>query len=155
MSENTRISSFRKPTTEKLLIADDSDLNRIILSNIFEADHAICEAADGRAALDIIHQYGESLCAILLDVVMPEMDGIQVLRTMKAEGLLDKIPVFLVTAQNSSDITREAYDLGVMDVITKPVVSYVVRRRVNSIIELFRARRRHPEQAGTADQRRV
>lgn len=142
MSENTRISSSRKPTTEKLLIADDSDLNRIILSNIFDDDHTICEAADGRAALDIIHQQGESLSAILLDVVMPEMDGIQVLRTMKAEGLLDKIPVFLVTAQNSSDITREAYDLGVMDVITKPVVSYVVRRRVNSIIELFRARRR-------------
>lgn len=142
MSENTRSSPSREPTAEKLLIADDSDLNRIILSNIFQADHTICEAADGRAALEIIRQSGESLCAVLLDVVMPEMDGIQVLRAMKAEGLLEKVPVFLVTAQNSSDITREAYDLGVMDVITKPVVSYVVRRRVNSVIELFRARRR-------------
>ena len=137
MNENTRTSQ----SAEKLLIADDSDLNRIVLSNIFEEDHTICEAADGRAALEIIRRSGESLCAILLDVVMPEMDGIQVLRAMKAEGLLEKIPVFLVTAQNSSDITREAYDLGVMDVITKPVVSYVVRRRVNSVIELFRARR--------------
>lgn len=141
MSENTQFLTSQGQA-EKLLIADDSELNRIILSNIFETDHAICEAANGREALQVIHRNRDSLCAVLLDVVMPEMDGIQVLRAMKAEGLLERIPVFLVTAQNSNDITREAYDLGVMDVITKPVVSYVVRRRVNSVIELFRARRR-------------
>lgn len=84
----------------------------------------------------------EKFCAVLLDVMMPEMNGIETLRRLKAAELLDKVPVFLITAETSDDIMREAYQLGVMDVIGKPVVSYVVLRRVISVVELFRARRR-------------
>ena len=73
---------------------------------------------------------------------MPEIDGIQVLRQLHARGLLEKIPVFLITAEASDATMKEAYRLGVMDVISKPVVPYVVQRRVNSVVELFRARKR-------------
>ena len=128
-------------TPETLLIVDDSELNRAILSNIFESDYTIREAENGLAGLEIIRRNSASLCAVLLDVVMPEMDGLQVLSSMKEEGLLEHLPVFLITAENNDAVMKKAYELGVMDVISKPVVPYVVRRRVNSVIELFRARR--------------
>ena len=90
------------------------------------------QLADGR----------ESICAVLLDVVMPVMDGMEVLREMNAQGWTEEIPVFLITAEAGSDVLREAYTLGVMDVISKPVVPYVVQRRIGSVIELFSARER-------------
>ena len=134
-------SHFSDDGSEKLLVVDDSELNRIVLSQIFSADYPILEAENGAAGLEIIRREHNSLCAVLLDVVMPEMDGLQVLRAMKEEGLLTHLPVFLITAENNSAVMKEAYQLGVMDVISKPVVPYVVQRRVNSVIELFRARR--------------
>lgn len=127
---------------EKLLIVDDQELNRAILVNLFESDYDTLEAKDGEEALDLIRQYKTSLCAVLLDVVMPRMGGLDTLRWMQRRGLTEQIPVFLITAETGSDTLRQAYELGVMDVIQKPVVPYIVRRRVDSVVELFRARRR-------------
>ena len=73
---------------------------------------------------------------------MPEMDGMETLRQLDRWGLLKQLPVFLITAEASDTVLREAYALGVMDVISKPVVPYVVQRRVGSVVELFQARRR-------------
>ena len=136
-----RILSDREDQ-ERLLVVDDSELNRALLANIFDEDYQILEAENGREGLDTIHREGPDLSAVLLDVVMPEMNGIEVLRAMREEALTERLPVFLITAETSGEVIREAYELGVMDVISKPVVPYVVKRRVNSVIELFRARRR-------------
>ena len=125
-----------------LLIVDDDAINRAILEQIFAEDYAVLEAENGRAGLEKILEAPERLCAVLLDVVMPEMDSMEVLRHLSREGLLDRLPVFLITAEASGQVLREAYSLGVMDVIGKPVVPYVVRRRVRSVIELYQARRR-------------
>ena len=73
---------------------------------------------------------------------MPESNGMEVLHRLKREELLDKIPVFLITAEASDAVMREAYQLGVMDIIRKPVIPYMVVRRVSSIVELFQSRRR-------------
>ena len=127
---------------ETLLIVDDNEMNRAILKNIFQAEYQIMEAEDGLAGLDVIDKCASSLSAVLLDVVMPRMNGIEVLRQLHRRGLLGTIPVFLITADVGSADMREAYELGVMDVIFKPVVPYIVLRRVNSVVELFRARRR-------------
>ena len=125
-----------------LLIVDDDAINRGILEAIFSPAYAIKEAEDGKKGLNMILAQPEQFCAVLLDVMMPEMDGIQVLRRLKEEGLPDKLPVFLITAEATGNVMKEAYQLGVMDVISKPVVPYVVLRRVHSVIELFQARRR-------------
>ena len=125
-----------------LLIVDDDAINRAILEQIFADDYGVLEAENGRAGLEKILEGPERLCAVLLDVVMPEMDGLEVLRRLSREGLLDRLPVFLITAEASGQVLKEAYSLGVMDVISKPVVPYVVRRRVQSVIELYQARRR-------------
>ena len=127
---------------ETLLIVDDDVINRGILENIFLPFYTIEEAENGRVGLEKILAEPDRLCAILLDVVMPEMDGIEVLKHLLEQDLLNKIPVFLITAEASDSTMKEAYQMGVMDVISKPVVPYVVQRRVNSVVELFRARKR-------------
>ncbi len=125
-----------------LLIVDDDEINRGILAHIFAGQYAIREAENGREGLQIIENAGASLCAVLLDVVMPEMDGLAVLRALQPTGALQRLPVFLITAEARDEVMREAYALGVMDVISKPVVPYVVQRRVQSVVELFDARKR-------------
>ena len=128
------------PTT--LLVVDDDEINRLILGNIFASQYTIQEASNGREGLEKILAGPERLCAVLLDVMMPEMDGIQVLRHLKEADVLRRLPVFLITAEASGSVMKEAYELGVMDVISKPVIPYVVQRRVQSVIELYQARRR-------------
>ena len=132
---------MKAPKDETILIIDDEVINRTILANIFEPEYGIIEAADGLEGLSIIREHANTLNAILLDVVMPQLNGIEVLRELRQMGLPEKIPVFLITADTAGSTMREAYDLGVMDVILKPVVPYMVRRRVNSVVELFRSRR--------------
>ncbi len=137
-----KLETMENQNRETLLIVDDDAINREILKEIFAPDYAVREAEDGRSGLREILTGPERLCAVLLDVVMPEMDGLEVLRRLRRTGLLERLPVFLITAEASDSVLKEAYGLGVMDVISKPVVPYVVRRRVQSVIELFQARRR-------------
>ena len=129
----------RKPI---MLIVDDDAINRAILANIFEADYAILEAENGAEGWQWIRAHADALSAVLLDVVMPEMNGLELMRHLAQEGFAQKTPVFLITADASNATMQEAYSLGVMDVISKPVVPYIVRRRVESVVELFEARRR-------------
>lgn len=129
------------PKTESMLIVDDEEVNRAILANIFSGEYEIFEAEDGVEGLAAAQARQDSLSAILLDVQMPRMDGIEVLRRLRDTGLLSRVPAFLITADMGGATLREAYELGVMDVIYKPVVPFLVRRRVNSVVELFRARR--------------
>lgn len=134
---NTRPGGDQASNT--ILIVDDDAINRKILGKLFSDHYTVLEAADGLTGLEQILR--NQLCAILLDVQMPGMTGIEVLRRLKPLGLVAKIPVFLITAECGQEVMKEAYELGVMDVISKPVISYVVLRRVRSIIELFEARK--------------
>ena len=93
---------------ETILIVDDEEVNRAILSNLFCTQYTILEAADGLEGLSVIESCGDSLRAILLDVVMPRMDGIQVLRKLHASGLTSRVPVFLITAEAGGSTMREA-----------------------------------------------
>ena len=131
-----------EPVAGRMLIVDDDAINRAILENIFARFYGIEEAENGRVGLDKLLQNPDEYCAVLLDVVMPVMDGMEVLESLQALSLPERIPVFLITAEANDDTMRAAYRMGVMDVISKPVVPYVVERRVNSVVELFRARRR-------------
>ena len=140
--EEERANTPTERTHNTILIVDDDEMNRAILENIFAAHYQVEEADNGRTGLEKILARADRLCAVLLDVVMPEMDGLQVLRALKERGIPEQIPIFLITAEARDTTMREAYELGVMDVIGKPVVPYMVKRRVNSVVELFQARRR-------------
>lgn len=127
---------------DTILIIDDDEINRAILENIFIGGYRVVHAENGREGMEILEERHECLCAVLLDVVMPVMDGMEVLRSLAGKEIQKEIPVFLITAEADDRILKEAYSLGVMDVIHKPVIPYVVKRRVDSIVELYRARRR-------------
>lgn len=142
MAADTEQRGLTQQGPNTLLIVDDDEINREILENIFRPYYRIRQAEDGEAGLAAILEAPGELCAVLMDVVMPKMDGIRAMRRLREEGLTEKLPVFLITAEASSSVMREGYELGVMDVISKPVIPYVVLRRVQSVIELFQARRR-------------
>jgi putative two-component system response regulator len=119
-----------------ILIVDDVELNRFVLSTAFEQEYEIIEAENGKKALDVINEKHEDIAAILLDVIMPVMDGFQVLEEMNANGMINKIPVFLITADSSTEVMSKGYDMGVMDIIQKPITPYFIRRRVGNVIKL-------------------
>ncbi len=125
-----------------LLVVDDMEINRVVLGQAFCDQYTILEAENGLEAMDIIRTHGDTLAAVLLDVIMPVMDGFEVVERMYAAGLLARIPVFLITADCSEANMRRGYDLGVMDIISKPIIPYFIRRRVSSVVELFQARER-------------
>ena len=138
--ENTKTDPNSPWKSDTILIVDDDAINRKILGKIFSEYYTIQEARDGWEGIMQIQENQNRFCAILLDVLMPKMNGIEVLHWLKKMGLLEKIPT-LITSEAVESVMQEAYDLGVMDVISKPVISYVVLRRVRSIIELFEARK--------------
>lgn len=121
---------------QTILIVDDEEINRTILKIAFAEDFAILEAADGREALDQLEKYPGEIAAVLLDVVMPVMDGFEVLQILGERQLLEQMPVFLITAESSEARLRRGYELGAVDIIEKPIVPYFVRRRIGNVIAL-------------------
>lgn len=127
-----------KPNT--ILIVDDDELNSDILSAVFEKEHDIITAANGQEGLERLLANKDQICSILLDVMMPVMDGMEMLQRMADVKIPQSIPIFLITGETDDNIIKRAYDLGVMDVILKPISPPIVKRRVHSVVELFAAR---------------
>lgn len=120
-----------------ILIVDDVELNRAILSELFHSSYRIFEAANGRQALEVLREHRDEIAVVLLDIVMPVMDGYEVLENMNREKWLVRLPVVLITAENSDTASLRSYDLGVADIINKPFNPGIVKRRVDNIIELY------------------
>ena len=122
---------------KKLLIVDDIEVNRLILSDLFNEQFDLLEAENGRAALDLLEQHKEDISIVLLDLVMPVMDGFQVLHEMNNSGIIKTIPVILITGEDDDEKTLLGYKLGVSDFIKKPFNSDIVYRRVNNVVDLY------------------
>lgn len=127
---------------QKILIIDDSEMNRMILSEMLGDEFHILEAENGEQGLKMIHQYGNSLSVVLLDIVMPVMDGFEVLDYMIREHWDEEIPVIMISSENSPDTMRKAYEMGVVDYISRPFDARVVYRRVLNTIKLYAKQRR-------------
>lgn len=123
-----------------LLIVDDFEFNRLMLSDTF-GDRRIIEAENGKAAIKEYEKNKDKLCAVLLDIMMPVMDGFGVLEYLVEHKYIDDVPVFIISADTSDKSLSRAYDLGAADVIAKPFNIRFVRRRINNIIELYNQRR--------------
>lgn len=122
-----------------ILIVDDMEINRAILAEGFKDKHEILEAADGEEALELIES-NEHIAAVLLDLIMPKMDGLEVLRRMNESKKIVHVPVFIITAENSEKTLMDAYDLGAVDVISKPFMMNFLKCRIENVIELYRHR---------------
>lgn len=121
---------------QQILIVDDEEVNRAILRGVFENEYEILEASDGQAANEQIKK-NNNIVLILLDIVMPVMNGFGVLDYMKEHELLEKIPVILITSETVRDSDDQAYAYGVADVMHKPFYPHIVKRRGENIIELY------------------
>ncbi|MDR2897812.1 MAG: response regulator [Spirochaetaceae bacterium] len=121
----------------KLLVVDDMELNRIILKDLFENDFDVLEAEDGLAAMKLIEQYGSELSIILLDIVMPGMDGFEILKRMNDSGIIEEIPVIMITGENDEEKALRGYELGISDLVDKPFSPDIVYRRVNNVVSLY------------------
>lgn len=122
-----------------ILIVDDIEINRSILAEIFKSEYNIIEACDGEQAIEIINSDAD-ITAILLDLFMPKIDGLGVLREMNRTNKIKYIPVFLITVAEKSEILLEGYNLGAIDVITKPFMGNFLKCRVNNVVELYEHR---------------
>ena len=121
---------------QQILIVDDEEVNRAILAEIFCDDYEIIEASNGGEAVQHL-EANQNIVLVCLDVVMPVMDGFDVLEYMKEHELINKIPVILITGESVASSEGKAYDYGVADVMHKPFYPHIVMRRSSNIIELY------------------
>ena len=127
---------------QRILIVDDSEMNRIILSEILQDEYEIIEATNGEECLRLLEEYGTGLALILLDIVMPGMDGFEVLNYMNRNQWMEEVPVIMISSEDSTAFVRRAYEQGVSDYISRPFDAKVVYQRVFNTIKLYAKQRR-------------
>ena len=123
---------------DKILVVDDVELNRIILGEILSDDYEVIEASNGIDAVDLLYNSTDLPQAVLLDIMMPEMDGFQVLELIKSNPNTAKIPVLFITAADATENEFKGLSEGAVDYIPKPFNASVVKARVDNHIQLKR-----------------
>ena len=126
----------------RILIVDDSEFNRAILKEILEETYEIIEADGGNEALHKIDEYGMKISLVLLDIIMPEKDGFEVLKYMEEERLISDIPVIIISSEDSANYNRRAYEMGVSDYINRPIDDNIFYQRVSNTVKLYAKQRR-------------
>lgn len=122
---------------QKILIVDDSEMNRSILADMLEDEFDIVEAENGLEAVSILQKHADEISLVLLDIVMPEMDGFEVLMVMNQRQWIDDVPVIMISAETRSSQIERAYKLGITDFISRPFDALIVHRRVVNTILLY------------------
>ena len=126
-----------------ILIVDDSSIIRNSLKRIFDSDYEIVMAKNGQEAMDIIksnfvtHESNDNIVGVLLDLLMPEVDGFQVLDYMKNHSLLTRIPVAIISGDETRDTRKKVYEYDIVDMLEKPFNTDVIRRRISKFINLY------------------
>lgn len=122
---------------KNLLIVDDSQMNRFLLKEILKDEYNIIEAENGLEAMNIMREEDENIALMLLDIVMPVMDGFEVLQQMNDTHLIDKVPVIVISGDESVGSIRKAYDMRATDYINRPFDAGIVQRRVLNAVLLY------------------
>ncbi len=130
---------YRKPL---VLIVDDAEMNRDILREMLKDEYEVIEACNGVEGVKLLTEYGAEISIMLLDIIMPEMDGFAVLSRMVRSGWIEDIPVIMISSEDSDDSVLRAYELGASDYISRPFDMRVVRQRVSNIMRLYAKQRR-------------
>ena len=132
-------NKFHKPL---LLIVDDSQINRTILSEMLKDEYEIIEVDRGNKAIEVLREYGNEITVVLLDIIMPGMSGFDVLSVMSHNGWIEDIPVVMISSEDSDDVIFRAYEQGASDYVSRPFDMRVVRQRVNNVMRLYARQRR-------------
>lgn len=126
----------------RILIVDDSEMNRDMLNDMLSDDYDIVEAADGEEALSILKERVYDIDLVLLDIIMPAVDGFGVLDVMKRYHWIDNTPVIMISSETSQSYIRKAFELGVTDYIIRPFDSFIIHKRVSNTLMLYRKQKK-------------
>ena len=140
--EESRLKQSGAVHKQKILVVDDSEMNREILIAMLGDDFDIIVAENGMECMELLNQYGKEISVVLLDIVMPLMDGFEVLTHMNRNRWIEDIPVIMISSEGSDAYIRRAFQLGVSDYISRPFDNRVVRQRVFNTIKLYAKQRR-------------
>ena len=121
----------------KILIVDDDEINRELLEDILMDDYEIRMAENGKEALEILQREHQELVAMMLDLHMPVMNGLQVLEALKVYPWGSQLAIIVITSENTSKIEKKCFELGVADFIHRPFDDILVKKRVNNIVSLY------------------
>lgn len=132
----------RSKIKQQLLIVDDSEINREILTEILKDDYRILQAENGEEGIRILQEHENDIALVLLDILMPGLNGFDVLNLMNINHWIEDIPVIIISAENSGDYVRKAYELGASDYVNCPFDSKTVYQRVYNIIKLYAKQKR-------------
>ena len=126
---------------QKILIADDSEINRALLMEILGDGYEYLEAENGVRAVELLREHTD-IALVLLDIMMPQMDGFDVLKVMRCYSWLDEIPVIMISAAKDTANIERAYDLGVADYMRRPFERVMVLRQVQNVLMLYAKQKR-------------
>lgn len=127
---------------QRILVVDDAELNRELLRNILKDEYIIEMAEDGEQALIKFQEYQDEIGAVLLDLQMPNKNGLAVIAEMKEAGWMQRVPILIISGENSVEIENKCLELGAADFIHKPFEGSIVRNRIRNTIDLFAGRNR-------------
>ena len=140
----SKLAAPEEPVQEKpqILLVDDSAMNRLILTEILQADYRILEAENGQECLEKLQTEAGNIALVLLDINMPVLDGFEVLKAMNANHTIEDIPVIMISSDDSDAAIRRSYELGASDYVNRPFDARIVYRRVTNTIKLYAKQRR-------------
>ena len=127
---------------QKILIADDSEMNRALLAEILKEQYDVAEAENGAEAISLLSKQRADFSLLLLDIMMPEMDGLEVLACINKYHWNDTLAVIMISADDSPANIKWAYDLGAFDYISRPFDLTIVQRRISNTMFLYARQQR-------------
>ena len=126
----------------QILIIDDSEINRDLLAQMLEGEYQILQAEDGEHGIQMLEQHGREVSLVLLDIIMPGMDGFEVLSYINRRQWIEDIPVIMISGEHTETAIRHAYEFGAVDYINRPYDAKIVYQRVTNTIKLYAKQRR-------------
>ena len=126
----------------EILVVDDEEVNRTLLDMIFSKDYHVLQAESGEKCIEILEQQVNSISLVLLDVVLPKMDGFDVLTYMNKNHWIEDIPVIMMSGADAPEAVKRAYALGAVDFVSKPCDAQIVYQRVTNTMKLYAKQRR-------------
>ena len=122
---------------DTILIFEDNAIDRSILVELFQSEYQILEAENGKEGIELLRNHLSSVAIVLLDNIMPVMDGFAVLEYLKEKNIVSKIPFIMITGESSSELERKGYEYGIVSYVKKPYQPEVVKQVVQNAIGWF------------------
>lgn len=140
--KNKNITNKINEAHAKILIVDDSEINRELLSEILSDEYNIINAKNGEEAIEILNEKVSEISVVLLDIIMPVKDGFSVLEYMNKTKFIEDVPVVIISSESDSEVIKKAYKMGVSDYINRPFDSYIVKKRVSNTMLIYAKQRK-------------